>query len=259
MIDLYTSGAKHQNDMMTRISKHLTCENRIKRYNDMWRNTDAKICVAWGVRYLDQLKKLYDKVFVVERGYFNDRLRHFAFGIDGLNGRADFRNESSPPDRWNKHGVDIHPWKHDGDYYLIMGQVNGDMSIHGVNIENWYASIYEELKSRTQKPVYFRPHPLSRASHASLPTLDGELDIQLRRACGVATYNSNSGVDAALAGVPVMAQDEGSMVWDISAHSISELMEFNYPDRAQWVYNLAYTQWTLEEMSDGTAWKHLCY
>ena len=28
-------------------------------------------------------------------------------------------------------------------------------------------------------------------------------------------------------------------------------------DRNQWAYNLAYTQWTREEMEEGKAWSHL--
>ena len=33
--------------------------------------------------------------------------------------------------------------------------------------------------------------------------------------------------------------------------------EPKYPDRKQWAYDLAYAQWTPEEMAKGSAWRNL--
>ena len=113
-----------------------------------------------------------------------------------------------------------------------------------------------ELKQLTDKPVYFRKHPQAR-ERTDLISIDGELQQTLNRCAGVITYNSNSGVDALIAGVPTMASDIGSMAWPVASKSLEQLLEFNYPDRMQWLNNLAYTQWTIDEVMDGSAWKHL--
>jgi len=73
----------------------------------------------------------------------------------------------------------------------------------------------------------------------------------------VVTFNSNSGVEALLQGVPVLAFDEGSMVWSLCNRSLSDIESPSLPDRAQWLNDLSYAQWTLAEMKEGLAWKHL--
>jgi hypothetical protein len=71
------------------------------------------------------------------------------------------------------------------------------------------------------------------------------------------TFNSNSGVEAALAGVPVFAFDEGSMVWEIANKTFDAIDNPQRPDRTQWLADLSYAQWTPREMREGKAWRHL--
>ena len=258
MIDLITTGSDHQTKAMEALSKGIDDKTNIINVNRL-SATIAETCVCWGVRHMALLKPYYKKIVVVERGYFNDRMTYYSLGIGGLNGHADFNNKNSHADRWLKNGPDIKQWKSGGDYYLVMGQVDGDQSIKGVNMNNWYRKIADELMEKTDKPVYYRAHPLSRKYIDCLQTMDGDLDTALINACGVITYNSNSGVDAILAGVPTMTQDRGAMAYSIAAHNVNQLIDFDYPDRDQWLYNLAYTQWTLKELENGTAWNHLCH
>lgn len=258
MIDLITTGTSHQTTAMEALSKGIDAKTNIINVNRLTA-TVSETCVCWGVRHIALLKPYYKKIVVVERGYFKDRMAYYSLGIGGLNGRADFNNNNSPSDRWLNHGVDIKDWNRDGEYYIVMGQVDGDQSIKGVDMNNWYRKISDELMEKTDKPVYFRAHPLSRKYIDCLQTMEGELSVALSNACGVVTYNSNSGVDAILSGVPTMAQDRGSMTWGVCAKSVNQLIDYTYPGRAQWAYNLAYTQWNIDELIDGTAWNHLCH
>jgi hypothetical protein len=79
----------------------------------------------------------------------------------------------------------------------------------------------------------------------------------LQGAHAVVTFNSNTGVDAVIAGVPIFTIDRGSMAWEVSDHDLSEIEKPNLYDREQWAHNLAYTQWTMAEMAGGWAWSHL--
>lgn len=259
MIDLYTDGSAHQNKAMQLLAQAVPSP-RLRAYPVI--HPDGESCIIWGARNLETAKRRYKKVYVIECGYFNDRLAFYSLGIGGLNGRADFNNDNSPPDRWHKYGFELPPWKKSGDYYLIMGQVPGDMSIDGVDIIQFYHMNMMRLSLKTDKPIYFRPHPKTRQlspKGLKAPILGGmSLEQSFKRAAGVITYNSNSGVDAALSGVPVLTQDIGSMAWPVGAKTINELIDFNYPDRTQWAYNLAYAQWTAEELKSGEAWEHLC-
>lgn len=211
------------------------------------------------------------RALIVERGYVGNRFTWTSLGYDGLNGRADFCNANSPGDRWRKlceaegenyvGGRLMQPWRdtrHDGDYVLIMGQVVGDASLRQVRIEDWYRTQFLRLRNRGIR-TYFRNHPLN----TIIPQIDGlsmlpdtvRLDEALLGAKWVVTYNSNSGVDAVLSGVPVVAMDKGSMVYDIAGRN----PDIPPPmlDRTQWSRNIAYCQWTLKEIASGAAWEHL--
>ena len=80
-----------------------------------------------------------------------------------------------------------------------------------------------------------------------MKSLDSTLDEALDKAGLVVTYNSNSGVDAVLAGVPTYAADPGSMVWDVSSREFLPTT----PDRAIWSQRMSFTQWLPDEIEKG--------
>ena len=48
------------------------------------------------------------------------------------------------------------------------------------------------------------------------------------------------------------------MAWPIAHHKLSQIENLNYNiDRTQWCNEVAYTQWTAEEDSNGDSWAHL--
>jgi len=222
----------------------------------------SDLAVIWGVRFphiIQGQKKCGGDYLVMERGYFRDRMKYCALGFNGLNGRAEFHAENSLPDRWQKHGMKIKPWKHDGKYILLMGQVSGDQSLREMIISTWYKKVITKVRSLTDMPIFFRPHPLARRHDLDLGCDRYErgepVAESLQGAYLVITYNSNTGVDAVLNGIPVIAIDEGAMAWDLARHEIT--LERYMPDRTQWLYDLAYKQWLPEEIANGEAWEHL--
>ena len=71
------------------------------------------------------------------------------------------------------------------------------------------------------------------------------------------SFNSNGGVESVLAGIPTVCQDKGSMAWDVAEKNLGNIEQISLPDRTQWAYNLAYTQWTTKEMEQGLPQIHL--
>lgn len=200
-------------------------------------------------------------VIVLETGYVNrgdGENHHYAAGWNGLNGRADFRNDKSPPERWNKLGVQLRPYS-PGKNIVLCGQVPWDASVDNVKIEKWLKETAEAIKAVTDRPIVFRPHPLAQVD--SLPGCEyhygSPLEDDLKDAHAVVTFNSNSAVEAAIYGKPVFAADEGSMAWKIANKDWTALVDPVYFDRKQWAAELAYTQWTPDEFREGLAWHHL--
>jgi hypothetical protein len=214
----------------------------------------ADLLVMWGVRRGDAIarqKAHGGQVCILERGYLGDRFSwtSVSFG-GGLNGRGAFRMpETVCSARFDRLGIEIAPWRRQDGYALLIGQVPGDMSIRGVEIEAWYRQTAAALV-RQGWEVRFRPHPLAgrACSAAGLAQIGGTLAEAMQGAGLVVTFNSNTGVEAAVAGRPVIAMDAGSMAWDVAGHQVDEIIT---PDRAEWAHRLAWRQWSKNEMISG--------
>ena len=195
----------------------------------------------------------------METGFFGQRLDFVSLGCNGLNGRADFRNQDSIGDRWEKHGVEVKPWKHDGDYILICGQIQGDAAVQGLDLKSEYRIIAEYLADVTSRPLLFRPHPMSGGASTpkGIDVSTGLLADDLAGARTVVTLNSNSGVDAVLNGVQTITLNNGAMCREVSGHNLNAVEDNNKFDRTQWLDNLAYCQWTHDEIESGEAWDQL--
>ena len=192
----------------------------------------------------------------MERGYLGDRFSFTSLGWNGLNGYADFGSiQVDPVERFqNFHAHAFRPWDPTGEYAVIMGQVPGDASLRGQVMDGWYRQKACDIHDSLGIPVYFRPHPEALKKGHRIPTgltvIDGDLSQVISGARLVATYNSNSAVDALIAGKPVELGDRGSMAWEL----VGDQIFFNEPDgRLEWAQNLSARQWLLEEMASGVA------
>jgi hypothetical protein len=79
------------------------------------------------------------------------------------------------------------------------------------------------------------------------------LEADLSGAAIVVTWNSNSGLDAVINGVPTVTMDKGAMAWDVTGHSLGEVPPT--PDRTAWCHALAWKQWSKGEMVSGECWE----
>ena len=218
------------------------------------------LAVCWGVRKKAEIAS-GRRAMILERGYVGDRVGKWtSVGFDGLNGRADFRNAGKDSARWDALLAEhMQPWFEPGtgDFVLVMGQVPGDAALGNTNIDRWASATCAQIRAKGL-PVRFRPHPLAGSRSAALsaiPRADGPLLECLERAMWVVTFNSNSGVDAVLHGVPAVAMDQGAMAWPVTGRV--PWAQPPMPDRTRWAAEMAWTQWTLEEIKRGDAWDHL--
>lgn len=205
-------------------------------------------------------------VIVLETGYINrgdGPNHHYAAGFNGLNGRADFKNKGMPADRAIKlrkeHGLRCLDWRKDGKHILLCGQVPWDASVEMCsNYPEWLLWMAGQIKYHTKREVRFRPHPL-----AQMPPIKGctystvPIREDFQDCWAVVTFNSNSAVEGVIEGIPAFTFDAGAMAKEVSSQWLQELERPYTPDRHAWLDNLAYCQWTLDELGSGETWKHL--
>jgi hypothetical protein len=252
-----------------------------KEYRQVTDYVPSDIAVIFGV-YKSKVPKSFPRgnvfrqqraknldVIVLETGYINrgdGENHHYAAGFNGLNGRADFKNRGMSDDRYIQLASEfpvqtvLKPYcePRETGHILLCGQVPWDASVDHIDYVGWLNQTATRLKEQTRRKIVFRPHPL-----AKIPPIEGceystvPIWEDMVRATAVVTFNSNSGVEALINGVPVFAFDEGSMVWSICNKDLRRIDFPETPPRQRWLNDLCYAQWTLKEMMEGKAWSHL--
>ena len=249
----YEPRATHQLDAMIALGAGLA---RHGVHIDISPATDsakrADFIAWWGDKVPAVLR---DKPrLILEAGYINgrsgdyvkDRLRFVSVGWNGLHGCADPGPLDCPPDRWEAIGVKLRPWRTEGNYILICDQHPGDSVSPGNR--SWWVAALDEAEPDMRLSSIYRPHPL-------MANDMGPLSQSLRDAAMCVTWSSTAALEAVCLGVPTVALNRGSMAWEVTSHSVSEPPYLG--EREQWAYNLAYRQWTHDELKDGSAWPHL--
>jgi len=235
-------------------------------------------------------------VIIAEQGYlFHGKSEqkdeddyYVSLGVGGIKREAHYFNKNSPPDRWKSLQEKVgerrwcHPslWREDGSHILIFGQNpsgvgTANMRKEGLSYEEWLRNTVKEIVRHTDRPILYRPHPtrkrrVGRSSAYTTPLIRDypqfsqvspfkPLSSAFDGCWCVVASASNASVEAIYHGVPVITSDPMSMVYDISSHDLSEI---EYPKMleeniCQWFYDLAYAQWTHEEIRSGQAWSHI--
>ena len=192
---------------------------------------DDGLAIVLGTSAFRQIEATGDYL-LVDRCSFGDTNQWVTLVRNGHGRRGDHRvPHNAPPYRWERSGVPVLPWVR-GSRRVLCGQTE-TYSPHYSCLTDWYETV---------QATHFRKHP-SGDNPTGLPEVRDWTD------CGHAiTLNSSVAVDAILHGVPTLAMDEGAMAWP----------GFQYgDDREPWLHWLAWTQWSHDEISEGTPWAHM--
>mgnify|MGYP001160827833 FL=1 len=202
-----------------------------------------------------------------------------------------FYNEKSPSDRWERikkeQDIEIKPWRHmeytGNEYILFLLQNPIDTSLNplyerGEEYDLWINKTIKEIKKISNKKVRVRLHPrfqnrfdlhkLSLVADEISNEYDGwnktnsggSLYKDLKNAWACVTFSSNAATEAICEGIPVVNLDKSSFSWPVSYHTLDILKDNVIRcdfKRAQWLYNCAYTQWTMKEINSGIVHKRL--
>ncbi len=244
-------------------------------------NTDHGIDVIWSILFngrmagnrsiWQQNQKQKKPTIVLEVGGIN-RGTTWKVGLNGINRDAYFGDNNNDDSRKHLLGLLEKPWRTDGEYILIAGQ--HDKSLQWQNMprmSNWFLETYDEIRKHTARPILFRPHPRCR-----LPEIERGLRHVYRQEpkhvngtydsfdmgfdnihCTI-SYSSNPGIHSIIEGIPAFVSTH-SLAYDVAndidfLHDIEQPM---MPERAQWLNDYAWTEFTIDEISQGIPLKRL--
>jgi len=207
------------------------------------------------------LERHEGRSLIVVESAFTLRGQYYAIGFGGIHGGADFRNEDSPNDRWQQMRVRTKRWQRrpKGAPVIVCGQLPRDTNVQETDHIGWVNDTVDYYLER-DIPVRFRPHPRIHDPRVyGIPEAlwdQQKLGKTLKEARCVVTWNSTTGVDALIAGVPVIACGYGSVSRPMASDRLDPDF-LRFPSRRQFFANLGYAQWTLDEMREGLPWRHL--
>ena len=182
---------------------------------------------------------------------------------------------AKPSDRWDilrKHfNIQLPCYDYTSkDNIVVALQLPQDASLRGESIEKWCRNTCLAIRSQTDRPIIVRLPQLQRNWDVEplevarkLPNVEFQMGTAdnlistLRDARCTVTYTSGMGVDSLLNGCPTIACNPGSFAYSVAPHTVDGIDHPHCPPRDQWLYNLSYCQWHIDEIENGLPWRHL--
>lgn len=206
----------------------------------------------------------------------NNSRKYLRYSYDGIfPNTGEYCNNQPDPARWDKIRKDLKivmkPWRlTKGKHILITCQRDGGWSMDGQPIMPWLLKTIKEIRKWSERPIRIRFHPgdkkilehkraLARYRLPGVTVSHYDNILQDFISChAVVSYNSSPAIAAAIEGVPVFVLDPNrSQAGPVSHHNLQDLENLQDFDREHWIRSMAQMHWTLDELKDGTAWRHL--
>ena len=224
---------------------------------------DFRYYIKERCKALGKKRIILDTGFVKNKRYNESDLdRYMQVGIDNIKRLGASYAKGSSQDRWTALEIQEKPWRqseYNGQHILILGQHEIGISTQHMDIIGWWEDAISYISRVTDRQIKFRPHPnQTKFPKGNYQLTEGTtIEEDLENCWCAVARTTNGAVDAIINGVPVITPDPACMAFGVSSHFLTEILEPCTPDRSQWLYDLAYSQWNIEEMKSGLAWSHI--
>ena len=258
-------------------TKNINMCNVAVIWSVLWHGRMAQNKAVW-----EHCVKHNKPVIVLEVGGIL-RNQSWKVAIGGINNEAYFGNTSSSSvNNWlrdasklrqEKFGLELQPWRdtNNNKYILICTQHNKSHQWRSMpTVDNWLEDQVKQIRKHSSRQIRIRPHPRSPLNPSVIRDLnfkyknielqypvryaqtydEFDYDTALEGAHCVISHSSNPGLQAVIAGVPVFVSKE-SLAYPVSNTDYSRIEDLKKPNRSKWFNDLLYTEYFLEEISDG--------
>lgn len=163
---------------------------------------------------------------------------------------------SRPADRWQQHGIKFKPWRRSGKNILIALPDDKPCRYYGIDRQQWIADTVGLIKKHTDRPIVLR----ERAPRREDRQTDSFQQALQRDVFAVVTFNSVAAVESVFAGIPAFTLAPTHAASPVTLQDLSKIETPFYADSDllhDWACHLAYGQFHVSELKDGTAMKIL--
>jgi hypothetical protein len=152
----------------------------------------------------------------------------------------------APVDRLGSFKSFPQPWRIDGDKILIVEPGTFAASIFHVDLKTWKYEVESELRKYTDKKIVFREKaPKNVRTNLYKELCDDDYYC-------VININSNAATESIWAGIPSITLDK-HITNPVTRNRLEDINDLLRPNLALWLCSLSYSQFTYDELVDGTA------
>jgi len=268
--------ANNSKKLIADFGKMLEHDDQTVIYKSNTEFVDCDLAIMWSMSTLkpdrqtiwDMYRNKNINLLILEVGVLK-RNEYWRVGLNGINRSATFFNEHSPADRWDNIGLKLKPWRTNGKNILICAQSKEDICWPNTSMEDWTLNVIKQIRQHSDRPIIVRQHPRAPLNIKNMQYqnvkieppkhLHGTYDNfdmikSLNDVWAVVNHNSNPAIESIINGIPAFVTSEQSLAWDVSNHNLSDIENPKMPDRVQWANDLAYCEWSTEELLNRTLW-----
>ena len=264
-------GALNSKPVFDAFANSLNNNGHDVAYNDL----SADVNVIWSVLFNGRMagnKAVWEQqkpTIVLEVGGIN-RGTTWKVGLNGINRDAYFGPSGNSSDRVRLLGLQVKPWKYDGEYILIAGQHDKSLQWKDMPaMATWVHDTITFIRAQTDRPIIFRPHPrcplpaiehdfkhVKRQEPLQIKGSYDDFDMQFDNIWATVSWSSNPAIHSIIDGVPAFT-GPSSLAFDVAEQNLRNIENPLYGDRTQWLNDYAHTEYTIGEISQGIPLKHL--
>ena len=123
--------------------------------------------------------------------------------------------------------------------------------MQGTTLDEWKGWVTKELQKHTDRPIEFKPKEQDRKTRTSVYDL---LNSQPKEYYCVISDSSAAAVEAVWSGIPIITLSP-HVSSPIARNSLSDINDLYCGPIGDWLCALSYSQFTKQEMFNGTALK----
>ena len=162
-----------------------------------------------------------------------------------------------PDDRWRRHNIKLESWKKHGRKILVAKPDIKPCKFYGIDLDEWVQETVDTIKKYTDRPIEIRERAPQRIDRVANDTLRDALNKDV---FALVTYNSVAATEAIMQGIPAFTLAPTNAAAPVSSQDLSKIDTPYYPDKEKvykWACHLAYGQFHINELKNGTAWRML--
>lgn len=192
--------------------------------------------------------------------------KHLRVCIDGDSPLLYLMRKPRPPSRWEALKLPLAKRRKStrGDDIILALSSQKYCTFHGLGDATEYArGIVRECRRLTSRPIVYRPkpswHEFKPVKGTRLSRPPEYLPSLLERGHVLVTHGSSAAIDAIIGGVPAITLGECAAS-PVAGKSLDAVDAPPFPDeeaRLEWLINLAWCQWSVDELKSGAAWAFL--